>query len=512
MASWGYGYVTDIEYSDGFYAAQAPGHLALAATLGGFEPPPLDGHFTYCELGCGRGMTSLVLAAINVDAEFHAIDFNPAHIAHARGQARRAGLRNITFHECSFDELTGSRGGALPMFDIVTMHGIWTWIARKLQSAILAFLNERLNPGGLVYVSYNALPAWAQAAPLQRLVRELAAAAPQRSDLAVARAIAQIERFAEAKIIAERFRSATQRFKGGSSKLPYLAHEYLNEHWQPAYFADVARDLAGAKLSFVACSELLKNFYNLVLTQEQSALLAEVASPELSETLKDFSTDNWFRQDVFLRGARRVSEQRRDQVLAAQTLTLLRQVPGGVEINKPDGSRWHPDAAVYGPILNALCHGPRTVAELLSLKELPSEHLVKPVELVGVLAGIGVAGLYREPSAAQVASAAGLNALLDVDPETPMDHGAVIAVPAARTGITLSAPSYALYRALQRGETPVAEELATQFIKRCKAHGGHPMLDDKVIEDEAEAQVKVTRDYAFKIEQLVPIWRTLGML
>jgi predicted O-methyltransferase YrrM len=513
MSAWGDGYVTDIEYSDGFYPGQVPAYMALAAVMGGFEPPPLDGHFRYCELGCGRGKTSLVLAAINVDAEFHAIDFNPAHIAHAREQARLAGLRNIVFHECSFDELTGARGAALPMFDIVTMHGVWTWIAPKLKSAILAFLNARLNPGGLVYVSYNALPAWFQAAPLQRLVRELAAAVPQRSDLAVARAIEQIDRFVKGKLIAERFRdAAARRFKGAGKTLPYLAHEYLNEHWQPAYFADVARDLAGAKLSFVACAELLKNFYNLVLNEEQRALIAEIPSPELRETLKDFCTDNWFRQDLFLRGARGMSEQRREQLLARQQLALMRPAPEALEIGKPDGSRWRPDAAVYGAILTALSERPRTVAELLSLKELPSEHLVKPVELVGTLAGAGVAGLYQEPSAAQIAGAEGLNVLLDVEPEVPLDHGAVIAVPAARVGIALSAPEYALYRSLKRGETPAADALATQFIRRCKDQGAHPVLGDKVIEDEAEAQSAVTRDYEIKIARLVPIWRTLGMI
>jgi SAM-dependent methyltransferase len=513
MSAWGAGYVTDIEYSDGFYPGQVSEYMALAALMGGFEPPPLDGHFTYCELGCGRGKTSLVLAAINAEAEFHAIDFNPAHIAHAREQARLAGLHNIEFHECSFDELTAARGAALPMFDVVTMHGVWTWISPQLQGAILGFLNARLNPGGLVYVSYNALPAWSQAAPLQRLVRELAGAAPQRSDLAVARAIEQIDRFGKSKLIAERLHDAAgKRFKGAGKTLTYLAHEFLNAHWQPVYFADLARDLARAKLSFVACAELLKNFYNLVLTEEQRALIEEVSSPELRETLKDFCTDNWFRQDVFVRGARRLSERRREQTLAAQRLVLMRPVADAFEISKPDGSRWRPDAAVYGAILSALREGPRTVAELLCLPELPREHLVRPVELVGTLIGTGVAGLYREPSAAQAACAERLNALLEVEPEIPLDQGAVIAVPAARTGVSLSAPNYALYRTLKHGEKPEADILAQQFIRRCRAQGGHPVLEDKVIEDEAEAQRAVTRDYENKLERLVPVWRTLGML
>src|SRR5258708_5096271 len=119
MPSWGNGYVTDIAYADGFYPDQSPAHLEPAATLTRIETPDLDRHYTYCELGCGRGRTSLVLAAINPEAEFHAIDFHPAHVAHAQQQARRARLRNIQFHECSFAELPGAYGAALPKFDVI---------------------------------------------------------------------------------------------------------------------------------------------------------------------------------------------------------------------------------------------------------------------------------------------------------------------------------------------------------------------------------------------------------
>jgi hypothetical protein len=65
---------------------------------------------------------------------------------------------------------------------------------------------------------------------------------------------------------------------------------------------------------------------------------------------------------------------------------------------------------------------------------------------------------------------------------------------------------------LKRGETSAADVLATRFIKRCRDQGGHPVLEGKAIEDEVQAQSAVTRDYEIKIERLVPIWRTLGML
>jgi SAM-dependent methyltransferase len=513
MQNWGSGYVTDIEYEDGFYGALAPERLTLAATINGLESPVADGRFSYCELGCGRGQTSLVLAAINPEAEFHAVDFHPAHIAYAQSQAHATGLDNIAFHEASFEELTAARGASLPMFDFVTMHGVWSWISPALQESIVAFLNARLKPGGLVYVSYNTMPAWNQVAPLQRIVRELALASPERSDLAMSGALEQLGRLADAKIVPERFEEGLKRINDAQHRmLPYLAHEYLNEHWHPLYHSDVAGALSGAKLSFAGCTDLLKNFYNLALTEEQRAVLMQIPTAELRETLKDFCTDHWFRQDVFVRGARRMSAERRERLLAAKSLTLMRPAPDVIEISRPGGSHWRPDVTVYRAIMQALGNGPQSVKALLELDGLPPDHRVGPVELVGVLVGTGLADLYREPTAAERAGADKLNALIHSDEELALARGATLAVPSARSGITLSAANYALYRVLRRGETPDAEALAAQFIQKCHENGGHPVIDGKPIDNEKDALCEVTNDYVTKIERLVPIWRTIGLI
>src|SRR2546430_5556308 len=117
MEDWGSGYVTDIPYSEGFYDSQAPHRLALTTILNGFEAPDLSRGFSYCELGCGKGLTSLVLAASNPTAEFHAVDFNPAHIAHAQSLSRAAEVSNIAWHETDFAALGKDGSNDLPMFD-----------------------------------------------------------------------------------------------------------------------------------------------------------------------------------------------------------------------------------------------------------------------------------------------------------------------------------------------------------------------------------------------------------
>lgn len=51
------------------------------------------------ELGYGRRLTALMLAAVNPHARFYAVDFNPAHIAEARLLADAAELDNLTLIE-----------------------------------------------------------------------------------------------------------------------------------------------------------------------------------------------------------------------------------------------------------------------------------------------------------------------------------------------------------------------------------------------------------------------------
>lgn len=92
MTDWSGGYVTDLEYTYGFYKELAPNLQTLALSWSRTGAPSLSGKLTYCELGCGHGMSANILAAANPDIEFHATDFNPGQVAFARGLAASAQL------------------------------------------------------------------------------------------------------------------------------------------------------------------------------------------------------------------------------------------------------------------------------------------------------------------------------------------------------------------------------------------------------------------------------------
>jgi len=186
-ADWTEGYVAEIEYTSGFFSELAPKQLAFAALVAGYQAPPIDHSFTYFELGCGKGVSTNLIAAANPNGRFYANDFNPAHIVVARALAADARIENVTFLEKSFAELGGEE---LPDFDYIALHGVYSWVSDENRRAIVDFIRRKLKPGGVVYISYNCLPGWSQVAPLRELMVQYAArqagTLPQRVKSALA--------------------------------------------------------------------------------------------------------------------------------------------------------------------------------------------------------------------------------------------------------------------------------------------------------------------------------------
>ncbi len=56
-------YITDVEYPSTYVDHQAPALLSYVAAVGGYRPPPPAEAYTYCELGCGNGFSTVLNAA-----------------------------------------------------------------------------------------------------------------------------------------------------------------------------------------------------------------------------------------------------------------------------------------------------------------------------------------------------------------------------------------------------------------------------------------------------------------
>lgn len=296
---WSQGYVTDTTYVDRFFRELSPTWLNYVAALNGIKPPDLEQSFTYLELGSGFSTSAIVNAGAFPQGEFHACDFNAAHIAGARSHATAIGIGNIQFHQASFQELSLLD---LPPFDFIVAHGVYSWVGDEARQEIRRIIKKNLKPGGLVYLSYNCLPGWSVEVPLRKLLVELASGSsdtPQRTE----HALRLMKDLSTSKL--RYFNdnpgalTAVDSYIKGSSN--YLAHEFLNQAWEPFYSIDVAAEMAEVGTSYVGSATLVDNHETLVVNDTAAQTVAKLQTSRQRQLAIDFAVNRRFRRDVFVR-------------------------------------------------------------------------------------------------------------------------------------------------------------------------------------------------------------------
>lgn len=279
-AKWSDGYAAEMPYLPTYLSAQAPAEMATVCALAGVHCSLPQEGLAFLDLGCGRGMSVLALAAANPSWNAIGVDYMPAHVAEAREIAAAAGLDNARFLEAdiaALDEAAAAR--LLPELDVVTIHGVWTWVSVRVREGILRLLRSRLKPGGLVLVTYNALPGWAEDLALRRLLRDLAARMSGPADRRIAEAL-EVAHTLHAAGMQALERSHFMRWYAAAppatraSFARYAVHEFLTEHWEPAWPEDVAAAFAEAKLEPVGPAALAQHFPELTLAPPQREAMA----------------------------------------------------------------------------------------------------------------------------------------------------------------------------------------------------------------------------------------------
>ena len=239
----------DILYTFGYHPELDPARMQAVLRRAGVEPPEVA---AACELGFGQGV-SLAIHAVAGGAAWWGTDLSPAHAAHVRAlvagtEARLDAAEQAFAVFCARDDL--------PQFDFIGLHGVWSWVSAANRDRILKLVARRLRPGGVVYVSYNALPGWAPMLPLREMMVAYAAALP--ADLPRADRIEAALHDAQMRVLRDPVLLETCpgieaelraiRHKG----VAYLAHELFNRDWAPMHPEEVAATMRSAGLAFAA--------------------------------------------------------------------------------------------------------------------------------------------------------------------------------------------------------------------------------------------------------------------
>jgi SAM-dependent methyltransferase len=294
------GYVTDVAYVAEFYGDHAPAHINLTAASAGYRPRPLDQPFTWCDYGCGNGITAVVLAGCFPNGHFYGVDFLREHITLAETLAMRGGLENTTFLHKSFTDL---KADDIAPLDFAVMHGVLSWIDEPTRNALLDDAVKRLKPGGMLLTGCNAMPGWSAKVPLRNMIYSLTTDGVHSLERARA-GLAWMKKLKDAQVKYFRDNPALAEAVDQLSKLDprYMAHEYFNQHLRAFYFAELRQLMEPRGLKFAGSATVFLNMVDLSVPPALYEDFRSITSRAELEAKRDFIRNETFRRDVWIKG------------------------------------------------------------------------------------------------------------------------------------------------------------------------------------------------------------------
>ena len=505
------GYV-DATYIHTYQPELNPLRVQLSLLNAGLMPPGMQ---TACELGVGQGVSANLHAAASTTHWF-GNDFEPAHVGFAREIASASGaqihLSDEAFAQfCTRDDL--------PEFDLIGLHGVWSWISDRNRATIVDFIGRKLKVGGIVYTGYNSLPGWAAMVPIRDLmVAHLEATGSRALGLAASGAAAldfAAELLATQPLFALAHPKLAQLIEQmkGQDKV-YLSHEFLSRDWAPMSFSRIAELLAPARLEF-ACAATYQDVIGIrTLSPEKQAMLQKCPTPALRESLLDLMVNRQFRRDYWIKGARRLSEQERLRSLRGIGVILMRL--------RHDVSLRHAgydleftlNPAICNPILDFLAdHRPRTLGEIEAAVSPRGIEFPQVVDLVMALVDSGDLAPVHDTTAARSAKKQTdrLNTFL-FDKARYSANYSLMASPVTGGGAVGVDRILQFFCGAIRDGRKQAADIAAYTLPLCRAAGVGITQGDKLLQSPEEGLRELTSRAAFFLEKQLTLLRALQVV
>lgn len=206
------------------------------------------------ELGCAEGGNLIPMAFYLPGSEFVGIDLSARQIEAGRRLTAMLGLANVDLLHRDVMQATDDLGP----FDYIIAHGLYSWVPAPVQARVLEICARQLTPGGIAYVSWNALPGWHTRAVMRDML------------LAHTRGLTDpAERLQAAYQFLEEYGPGLAEEAGDLAGIlaaevaylrqappSYVYHEYLVETNTPLLFSDFVAQAARQGLRYVADVDL----------------------------------------------------------------------------------------------------------------------------------------------------------------------------------------------------------------------------------------------------------------
>lgn len=416
------GYRPDSEYLLTYQAELAPPAIDFAVLLSGRQPP--EGR-RYLELGCGRGRSLNIHAAAR-PGRYLGVDFNPGHIRDA-GELASATRSGASFTTRSFSEFAA--GADITAADYIVLHGVWSWVPPDARAAVTAIIERALAPGGVVLVSYDALPGALGKSGLRELLQRLRG---QGGDTAAALRWAKSALEADAGFFAQHPHAKALLEIYLAREARFAEHDILNPYWSGSYVAEVAGEMAGVGLEFLGPARVLDRLDTVRMPPAQKALLARETSPLAREIQRDFLARRVFRHDLYGRDVIALDAAEQSARLRDQAFVLIKTPEAAFKAVKSDEAT---------AVIFALARDDAAPKRFAALETDPSLAALPPGRLLEAIVALVGSDLARPVQAPEDAEA-GLEAcrrlnrrVIEMDGREPMS---ALASPLLGAGVRLS--------------------------------------------------------------------------
>ena len=344
-------------YASYAHPGSAPGQLAAIAWLFGLETPDV-GSARVLEIGCAAAGNLIPFAATHPGATAVGIDLSPVHVAKGRERVRALGLDNV---ELLDGDIANADLAHLGPFDFIVCHGVYSWVPKDVQDAILTACRALLADTGVAYISYNAYPGWkAKEIVRDAMLLSIGDTASPPEKVASARRTAEfLNAVAEPDSVLGRA-VADHRAMASVSGDYYLLHEELEAFNAPCYFRDFIRAARAHGLEYLAEAQpenmFVGNYGPLAVDHLRDV---DAGDRVLLEQHLDFVVNRSHRQTLLVKAERAEQIARTVDRNRNRRLHVAARVPPVAEQTRLDRSnqRYGADGAVaivaYEPAIKA---------------------------------------------------------------------------------------------------------------------------------------------------------------
>ncbi|MCX8506249.1 MAG: class I SAM-dependent methyltransferase [Alphaproteobacteria bacterium] len=519
MTDWSLGYPVEIPYTIGYYREISPSWLELCLTVSGrstlIDQKRQSGEpLRYLEIACGQGLSVNINAATH-QGEFWGNDFIPEHAFFGQNLAN-ASRANIRISPDSINELMQLKD--LPNFDVITFHGVWSWIKKETMQEIIQILYDKLNAGGVVYASYNSNPGWSNSAPIRHLI-------DIHVRLNESNARNKIDKFRAgvelAKDLAEsgaayfvQSPQAVERLKLlFKQDVNYLVHEYSTGEWNLLNFEEAHTDFSKAKLSFAISASLASIYDSMVLSPKAKEILAKTQNVVVRETIHDYLHNTMFRKDIWVKGAVQVNLRQRNELLMAKPYALVLHPDNVPKTMQYQGAEITFHADIYRPIIEFLASNdfaPKTGNDVL--KALPSHTPEQVLEALLILCATGSAHPARNPAeiAASRETSHNLNRYI-LAHSLNTNSINFIASPVIGSGVPIGRFQQMFLLASTQG-AKTAADMAKKAWQWLNDRNERLVKDDRALDTEAENIAELTLQAEDFVKTRLPILQSLQVI